>query len=174
MELDSVSKTLTERRGARLPASEDVSLSYRDHKDMVLVPGQTDGPVEQNEQPRNNRRPRLRTVRLQTGSGERGLDFMELGHLGPRLTMPLKHQVPVPRPEGRGWSERPRGERRAPPWPRGGVSSGRPQDTVLGLTMLEKESVFQKTSCRKGADRTAAGGKWSHHLSLKKRPAAKP
>lgn len=112
MELDSVSKSLGERGGARLPANEDVSLSYGDDEDVVLVPGQTDGPVEQNEQPRNVCRPRLRTAaRLQAGSGERGLDFMALGHLdlqvelGPWLMTPLKHQVP--RPEGGGWSERP-------------------------------------------------------------------
>lgn len=82
MELDGVSKTLGERGGARLPADEDVFLSYGDNEDVALVPGRTDGPMDQNERPRNVRGPRLRTAaRLQTGSGEQGLDFVALGRL---------------------------------------------------------------------------------------------
>lgn len=156
MELDGVSKTLGERGGARLPADEDVFLSYGDNEDVALVPGRTDGPMDQNERPRNVRGPRLRTAaRLQTGSGEQGLDFVALGRLDLQVELSpwLAHdasETPGTGSQTRGWRVERKALRRTEgtSMASGRRSSGRPQDMGMGLTMLEKEPVFRKTSCR--------------------------
>lgn len=169
MELDGVSKTLGERGGARLPADEDVFLSYGDNEDVALVPGRTDGPMDQNERPRNVRGPRLRTAaRLQTGSGEQGLDFVALGRLD--LQVELSPRLAHDASETPGTGSQTRGrrvERKAlrrtegTSMASGRRSSGRPQDMGMGLTMLEKNPCFE----RRHVECSRQNGHWAEAVA---------